>query len=186
MSKHLIEIIEEQIAVGFTGKINVLSGTTKQLLGHLIFYEGDFIHITYRVARGLKALSSLVIDEIEHISLDFIVEPEIIAEQERSIFYPFSKLKEKLQTILTEYNEVKDQRPPDGIKLLVNSSILSADTELTEAEFSLLCTMSDVNKVEDIYKNSELLDYEITKSLVTLRKKNAIKVVGPSKNPGSI
>jgi hypothetical protein len=40
-----------------------------------------------------------------------------------------------------------------------------------------MCTISDYSDVSEIYKNSKLLDFEITNALVNLRKKDALKVV---------
>ena len=178
MNKYLIHIIEEQITVGFTGRINILDKFSKQLLGHILIDEGILTHIAYNKAKGFKALVSLVIDENIDKPLDFIVEPEMIEDAERSIHFPFSNLKEKLTKALAEFKEIKDKRPPNGIKILLNPEILSSEEEIDDVEFSLMCTISDVNKIEEIYTNSPLLEYEITKCLVTLRKKNALKVVG--------
>ena len=178
MERYLIKVIEEQISVGFTGKINVLDGNTKQLLGFAVLLEGELIHVKYRSAKGLKAMASLIIDENTHRPLNFIVEPEIVGDTERSIHFPFKNLKDKLSEIVSKYKEVEGKKPPRGIKILLNPEILASDAEISEVEFDLMCTISDVNKVEEIYETSELMDYEITKSLVDLRQKNALKVIG--------
>ena len=178
MERYLIKIIEEQISVGFTGKINVLEANTKQLLGFCVLSEGDLIHVTYKSAKGLKALASLIIDENIHRPLSFVVEPEIVADIEQSIHFPFKNLKDKLSEIVAKYKELERHRPPRGIKILLNQEVISSDVEISDVEFELMCTISDINKVEEIYQTSELMDYEITKSLVDLRQKNALKVVG--------
>lgn len=178
MERYLIKIIEEQITVEFTGKINILDGVNKQLLGFAVMLEGELIHVKYKNAKGMKAMASVIIDENIHTPLSFVVEPEIVGDIEKTIHFPFNKLKEKLAEIVAEYKEIEGQKPPKGIKLLINPQVLTSDVEISDTEFSLLCTISDLNKVEEIYQNSELMDYEITRNLVALRKKNALKVIG--------
>lgn len=86
-------------------------------------------------------------------------------------------MKRKTAEVVTNYKEHRAQRPPMSLKLLVEPNFLVSGEELTEIEYNLLCTMSDYNLVEDLYKNSPMLEYEITMALVSLRKKNALRVI---------
>ena len=105
-----------------------------------------------------------------------MVEPEIV-KSEQIIKYPFSVLKRKTAEIVTNYKEQRAQRPPMNLKLLVEPAFLTSGEEVDENEYDLLCTLSDYNLVEDLYKHSPMLDYEITMALVSLRKKNALRVI---------
>jgi hypothetical protein len=48
--------------------------------------------------------------------------------------------------------------------------------DVTSDEFEVLAGLTDYNKVGDIYKNVNLLEYEITNALVSLRMKKALRV----------
>lgn len=179
----VIEVIEDQVTVKFTGKINVLNEETKQGLGFLVLHEGDIVSAQYLKSRGLKAYYSIFVDMADSHPLEFIVEPEVIEDYERNIHYPFSVLTTRLHLILKKYESAKKNRPPGKVKLLINSDFLGEGDDVTSNEYDVLLTISDYNRVDDIYENCALLDFEITDALVSLRKKNAIKVVKQAKKP---
>jgi hypothetical protein len=175
--EYLISILDEQNSVGFTGRVNVLNQTTKQLLGEVIFNEGQIMQARYKGVIGLKAFYNLCIDEFENVALGYIVEPELIDATNTQIPYPYSVLKRKIVDVIENFKQSKSQRPPDNLKILIKPEFLAQGEVVTGAEFDLLCTLSDYNLVEQVYKNCKLLDYEITNALVSLRKKNALTVV---------
>jgi hypothetical protein len=139
--------------------------------------EGEIFDTEYDGSFGLKAFFNLCIDEFDkEVQIRYVVEPEFI-NREQLIKYPFGVLKRKTAEMITHYKEYKAQRPPMNLKLMVQPEFIGTGDGITEEEFKLLCTMSDYNLVEDIYKYSELLDYEITMALVSLRKKDALRVI---------
>ncbi len=174
---HLIKIIDEQVSVGFTGKINVLEPLTNQVLGGISLFEGDVIHSTYRGVEGIKAFYNLCVDEFENVELSYIVEPELINLRSKTIHFPYSVLKRKIAEVIEKFRDSKANRPPDDLKILIKTEFIDLGQEVSASEFELLRTISDYNRVSEIYKNCKLLDYEITNSLVSLRKKNALTVV---------
>jgi hypothetical protein len=177
MNQFLIPILDEQTSVGFTGKVNVLEEKTSKLLGSVYIYEGELYDVEYNEVHGLKAFYNLCIDEFDHAQdLKYIVEPELV-QREQLIKYPFSVLKRKAAEVVTNFKEQRAQRPPKNLKLMIEPSFVDTGEEVTEAEYSLMCTLSDFNLVDDLYKHSPLLDYEITMALVSLRKKNALRVI---------
>lgn len=174
---HLIHILDEQASVGFTGKVNILEPSTKQILGSISMFEGDLINTKYKSVEGIKAFFNLCVDEFENVELNYIVEPELIDLNSRSIHYPYSVLKRKIAEVIENFRASKQNRPPDHIKILIRPEFVGFGEDITGAEFDLLNTISDYNRVGDIYKNCSLLDYEITNCLVSLRKKNALTVI---------
>ncbi len=112
-------------------------------------------------------------DEYAH---DYIVEPERVASPFK-IHYPYSVLRRKVSEVISIYKENKALRPPDDLKLLIRASFIEAGDAVTGEEFELLRTISDFSRVKDIYKNSQLPDYQITNGLISLRKKQAITTV---------
>ncbi|MCO4753430.1 MAG: hypothetical protein KC478_03060 [Bacteriovoracaceae bacterium] len=176
-TEELFPILDEQVSVGFTGKVNVLDDLTKRLLGSIDLSEGEVWSCSYRSNLGLKAFFNLCIDSFEGDDIfSYVVEPEIL-QSSRSIHYPYSVLKRKSAEVLESFKESKSLRPPGGLKLIVNPEFLTSGAQVEGDEYDLLCSIADYNKVEEIYKNCELLDYQITNALVSLRKKNALTVV---------
>jgi hypothetical protein len=174
----IVNIIEEQIILGLTGKINVLSSETKQFLGSIYLIEGRLANVKYLEIEGAKAFFNLCTSDDDGITkLEFIIEPELIDSREKKIARPFSILKRKLYEIAEKQKESKQNKPPGSLKLLVLPEFITSTEAVNSIEYSLMCTMSDYNLVSDIYKKSPLLDFEITNALVSLRKKNAIKVI---------
>ncbi len=174
------EVIEEQIAVSFTGKIIVLNKKNKQQIGFMVIHEGDVVRVEYIKASGLKAFYSFFIDIFDKKPIDIIVEPEVIDNFQRNIHYPYSVLKAKVGSVLSRYSASVKTRPPENLKLLVRGDFITEGDEVTSNEYDVLLTLSDYNRVKDVYENCLLLDFEITDALVSLRKKNAIKVIKPS------
>lgn len=173
----LIDIIEEQVLVNFTGKVNVLTVESSQLLGHLLFCDGQVINAKFKDSSSLKAFYSICLEDLAHDKNKYIIEPEIVDISLKRIHYPFKVLKRKLIDIAEQYRSSMDQKPPMGLKILIEAAFIKEGADIARNEYDLLCTISDYNLVEDIYRKSDLLDFEITNALVSLRKKKALKVI---------
>jgi hypothetical protein len=178
MDLKILSIIEEQVAVGFTGKVNVLSRTNRQYLGHLLLKEGEVIQAVYQHGRGLKAFFQLVIDEFSLKALDYVVEPEIVDEKERQIHQPLPVLKDKLQQVLKDHRDTIKLRPPQNLRILIQARFLDDQHLVTPEEFDVLNTLAEWNRPNDVYRHSPLLEHETTLALVGLRKKGALKIIG--------
>lgn len=174
---HLINILDEQVSVGFTGRVNILITDTKQILGSISIHEGEIVHTKYKDNIGLKSFFNLCIDEFENVPLSYVVEPELIDLSHVSIHYPYSVLKRKIAEVVEQFRASKANKPPENLKILIRSDFIDTGEEVNGLEFDLLNTITEFNRVKDIYQNSNLLDFEVTNSLVSLRKKNALTVV---------
>ncbi len=178
MSKeHLIYILDEQVSVGFTGKVNALDSKTSQILGSIFLKDGKIIDCSYKGSQSLKGFFNLCIDEFDVKNLKYIVEPEVIDQRLETIHYPYSVLKRKIVEVVEKYRSAKEQKPPGNLKILIEPGFIANGEKVDATEFSLLKTLSDVNRVEDVYSKSTLIDYEITNALVSLRKKKALRVL---------
>lgn len=177
MDLKIVSVIEEQIAVQFTGKINILSSSNQQFLGHVLFLNGEVLQVTFQKQKGLKAFYQLIIQEFTDKNFDYVVEPEVVDEKERQIHYPYSVMKNKLGNVLKLYRESLKLRPPGHVKILVEGSFIQGESEVTSDEFEVLGVLTEWNNVDDIYQHCSLMDHEITGALVSLRKKNALKII---------
>ena len=177
MESKVMGVIEEQQSVQFTGKVNILAAFNRQFLGHILFKNGDVIQVTFNKNQGLKAFYQLIIQEYSLQSFDYVVEPEVVEEKERQIHYPFVVIKNKMADVLKLYRESLKLRPPENVKILIDSGFIEGSSAVTPQEFEVLETLSDWNSPFEIYQNCSLLDHEITWALVTLRKKGALKIL---------
>lgn len=175
----ILQALDEQCLVSFTGRLNILDKITHQLLGVVVLKDGHIFRCQYRGIHGLKAFYNLVIEGAQLVAQDFIVEPEIIEESDRDIHYPYTVLKTKGLEALARYEAVAHQRPPADVKLLAKATFLDSDYEVSDAEFTVLCALSEWSLVGDLYRHCSLLDHEITESLVSLRRKEALQVIVP-------
>ncbi len=178
----LLKHIEEQSLISFTGKINVLKPENNQHIGIVFLKEGDIVECNYGGKYGKKALFSLSFDEVEAKDFHkFVVEPEIIKDSQIRFTYTFDEFYEKMQERYEVYQKIKRLKPPNYLRLGIDPNFIKPEckTKIDGFEFDVLSAMVGAKKVSDIYLNCPLYDYEITGALITLRKKKAIRVLGP-------
>ncbi|MBT5096076.1 MAG: hypothetical protein HOM21_17615 [Halobacteriovoraceae bacterium] len=96
---------------------------------------------------------------------------------EKNFSLNFEKFKSNVKTLYGEYREVGRLKPPDSVKLLIQESFIRQGSDITAKEFRILCTLTEFNRVGDVYQNSDLMSFEVTRALVSLRKKAALKVI---------
>jgi hypothetical protein len=174
----LLDCLDEQTAVGFTGRINVLDRHTRQLLGVVILKDGNVHRCRYHEHTGLRAFHTLVLESVQLVPMEFIVEPEIVDDDNRQIHFPYSVLRQRSLATVERFLAVAAHKPPAHLKLLVRADFLESQVPVSNAEFQVLCALTEWSRVDELYQNCSLLPHEITESLVALRKKNALKVVG--------
>lgn len=172
----LIEILEEQAVFGFTGRINIVLQENRQYQGMIAQKEGLLIDARYKELRGRKALFAALIDDLQDVKLKFIVEPELIEDSEISLSLNISRLKKEFKEKYDLFLAAQKLRPPDELRLLIDADFITKGPAVGGDEFTVLCMLTEYNKVGDIFEKTPLLDYEITGALVSLRKKGALKV----------
>lgn len=177
MNFKFVPIVEEQVSVSFTGKVNILSPFNHQYLGHFLFKDGELIDLKYANFTGVKAFYQLGIREYCLEKHQYIIEPEIVSAEEKRIHYPFSVLLAKLEKQIRLYEMVQNQRPPENVKIRVDAQALTTQFECTPEEFKVLSILTDTPNVSEIYEQCSLLEHEITSSLVNLRRKGILKIV---------
>lgn len=174
---NLMEILKEQSAFGFTGKINLLLASNGQFQGVIYQIEGIIVGANFGQLKGKKALYKMIFEDVESSSqFKFIVEPELVAGEHLSLKMSFDEVKGEAQAIYQKYVLAKKLKPAPHLRLLVDPEIIVTSDEISPDEFDILSVLTEYCTVADIYKNSKLMDYEVTNALVSLRKKRAIKV----------
>jgi hypothetical protein len=178
----LLKHIEEQSLISFTGKINVLKSDNNQHIGVVFLKEGEIIDCSYFGRTGKKGLYALVFEEIGSQEFHkFIIEPEIIKDSQVKFTYSFDDFYQKVQERYELYQKIKRLRPPSYLRLSIDPNFIKpkCQIKIDGFEFDVLSAMVNHKKVPDIYLNCPLYDYEITGALISLRKKKAIRVIGP-------
>ncbi len=173
----LLEILNEQSAFGFTGRINVLVKSNGQLFGVVYQNEGIVVDAESQNLNGLRALYKMIFSDVESQDyLKFIVEPEILKDENFQINLSLDELKADASKKYQEYVAAKKLRPPANVKLVIDPEIIVNTNQVSPEEYDVLSLLTEWSKVSDIYKYSNLLEYEITNALVSLRRKKAIRV----------
>jgi len=176
----ILPILKEQSFFGFTGRINILLGKNKQHIGVIIQMNGHIVNAEFYSNKGKKALFNILFEDIDgHAEFTYIVEPELINSEDIKFKFTFDDLYKKLQTRFEQYKKFKKFRPPKELKLFLKADFVEDihGYSVGPEEFDTLLTVIDYPLVEEIYKHSSLYEYQITRSLVSLRNKKALKVV---------
>mgnify|MGYP001158137260 FL=1 len=176
----LVKILKEQFTFGFTGRVNALLSRNDQYLGAIFQKEGLIVHSEYEYLTGKKALYKILFDDIDgDKGLKFLIEPEIISDNIQTFEYSFDQLYERVQKRYPLYRKTKKYRPSDNLRLKVYPKFVRVGEDTLPEEFDILCNIINSSDIGEVYKKSKLYDYEITDYLVSLRKKKALKVIGP-------
>lgn len=178
----LLSVIEEQIAVQFTGRVNALAKFNRQYLGHLLFKDGEIIQASFQHLRGLKAFYQIVIQEFSLQAFEYVVEPEVVEDKERQIHYPYAVLRNRVAEVVKQHRDSIKFRPPENVRIIASADFLEQNSPVTPQEFSVLEVLTEFNSPFDIYQHCDLLDHEITWALVGLRKKGGLKIVASRGN----
>ena len=182
---YLLDLLLEQTNFNFTGKINILKGKSNQFVGAIYQLEGQVVRFDYKALKGKKALFQLVVD-IENEDpgrtqndgvYKFVPEPEIVEGNDIEFRFAPQDIGEIIEKASLYAKDEGKLRPPGHLRLLINPDFAIQGDIVGQVEYDLLVLLTEYSKVEDLYSHSELLDFEITSSLVSLRKKGAIKVV---------
>ncbi len=176
MKEKFFKYLEDQSLVGFSGYINFLDPENSRLIGTILFSSGKILGVQYGKKESYKSLINLIINVLES-GYRAVQEPGLVETKSQKLNISVSHLEKKFSESYELYLKSKELKPPRDLNLLVNPDYIKEAKPLTPSEFSLLSTIVDHNNVEDIYKNSELLDFELTNLLVDLKKKNALKVL---------
>lgn len=174
----IIKILREQSAIGFDGKIIVQDQNLSQHLGQILICSGTIVGCNFLNKTGKKALINLLVQEFDpNKQMSYVVEPEVIALELIQFELEVPVLEEEIRSILEESKKNKKLRPPGDKRLVVNADFVCRGEDISSNEFDILCLISDFGKIQDVYDNTALLDFEVTDGLVSLRKKGALKVI---------
>ena len=171
-----INVLDEQCSVSFTGRINVLDKLTRQLRGEFLLIDGRVVAASWGDKRGRSAIVEVAYQDLSLSPLSFIVEPELIAAGQAEVDYSLSQIVELVLNLSEKMNKAQKLKPPVHLKLFLRDDFIKAGANIDMSEYKVMLKLVEVHQVSEIYKKVDLPDYQITDALVSLRKKNAVKV----------
>lgn len=225
----LISILEEQIAFEFTGRVNIFrksalksnfireAGTSpsapslddtndlmnhsSQLLGIIIFKNGQLTHAKYKKYQGIVALEEIISDEKRdnQQELKYEMEPEIVDDFNQTINEESNLLISKLADFYTKparnaqiipfnqnIGEQKEEFPPSFSisleeiykykKIILNPEFIWEGEEITPEEFDLMLIISEYADISDIVKHSPLTYAGTAKEIGSLHEKKGVLI----------
>ena len=178
----LLKLISENYSFSFSGRINILSKVSKQYLGAVIQSEGAIVNAKYLNLTGKKALASVLMELRSNKLFNFVSEPEVVSPSDIVFQMSESQFLKFKNDYFEQFDELNKLKPKGNIKLALDPLNFDFQMKFSKTEFDTLCSVLEFSLVEDIYHNSELLDFDITTALISLRKKGILKVVGFLKN----
>ena len=174
----LVETILENMTISFSGRINVLSEQTKQFIGSIVLSDGVLVDASFGQVDGKKALANLLMESRSNFGMSIVSEPELISESDFSFNMAEQDFFKFKNDYFEQYELLRKLRPSNGLVLSLNSKKLDIYTPLSFAEFDAMKLILSNGSVGEVYNNSKMLEFDVTKSLISLRKKGIILVKG--------
>lgn len=175
----IVQSIQENAEFHFTGRINILDGLNSSFIGVISLDRGKFIQASFKNnILGVNGLAHLLYEELYNpLGVKIVVEPEIVERETQEYNLTYDELLEALTISFRGLKKVAQLRPDDQMRLLVCGDYIRSNNSVSQKEFELLCTISEYSRVKDIYKCSKLFEFEVTETLISLRRKGALKVI---------
>lgn len=170
----LIKIIVENFAISFCGRINLLQRENNQFLGVILQLDGMIVGAEYAELKGKKALATILMEMRSGKNFTCVSEPEIVSSIDFKMNeQQFFKFKNEY---FDQFDQLQKLRPANDLKFLLDVKKMGIYTYLSKNEFEVMLCVIDSPVVKNLYKDCDLLDFDITNALISLRKKGVILV----------
>ena len=170
----LIKAITENFSFAFCGRINLLQRDNNQFLGVILQADGMIVGAEYAGMKGKKALATILMEMRSGKNFTCVSEPEIIASSDFKLsekqFFRFKN------EYFDQFDLLNKLRPADELKFLLDLTKMGIYTPLSKEEFEVMLCVIDNPIVKNLYNDCDLLDFDITNALISLRKKGVILV----------
>ena len=168
-----IEHIKRHQVNNFSGHLNYQT-RENQHLGRFSFSNGKIVNCEFKNLTGKKAFYRLFVDMGFFSERIFVAEPESINSFLTDHSLALKPLLDELNNIFEATKKDIKARPPGDLFIELKIGIID-EIPLGKNEFTLSKDIVRFQQVEKIYQQSELLPFEVTKALVSLRGKKIIK-----------
>lgn len=172
---NFVETIEEHFLLNFTGRINVLQGSSRKFCGAVYLLNGDVVYSQYLGQVSKHSIYKIIVDDIEQGDLTFVAEPEVIDASMVVINVSIDEIKTGARAYIENIQKLNKHQVSNNLSLRVDSSVFELDN-INYDELHALTLVSEFNKVLDIIKNSDMEKSRILTSLISLREKKALRV----------
>ena len=164
--------------MSFTGRVNVLSEPTKQFIGSVVLNDGVLVDSSYGQMGGKKALANLLMVGRSGNGFSIISEPELVSELNFSFSMKEQDFFKFKNDYFEQYDLLKKLKPASNLIFKLNPVKLDIYTPINSLEFNVMKLITTTDNSGEIYKKSTLLEFDVTKSLISLRRKGIILVKG--------
>lgn len=172
----ILDILEEQNSFAFSGKVTGTEKLSESETFSLWFKEGQLIEVRTQKRSGLKALYEVFFQEFLGVRFNYKLQEED-ATIAQSIYFPLAQIKIFLNAIVDDLEDHDEFRPDKQLELIIKSGFVKSGPEITELEYNVLELVAKYASVADIYEKTDLLGFEVSKALVSLKRKDAFKVI---------
>lgn len=173
----LIKLLSENFSFLFSGRVNILSKVSKQYLGAIIQSDGKIVNAKYLNLSGRKALASILMELKTSKDFSFVSEPEVVTPCDHIFEMTENQFLKFKNDYFEQFEELNKLRPRNDLRIDINPQNFNFLIGINKSEFDVLCDIIDHGVVEKIYYNSDLLDFDITTALISLRKKGLLRVL---------
>lgn len=175
----LITTLRQQMQLGLSGKINLLSGENGQFIGCIFLVQGFVVGGRYRRLRGRDAVKLMAYHSMPACrewgdQVQLVCEPEVIAPADQMVKWDFNELQVELHRYILEWEGVRSLLPPGHLYLLPR--LPQPPQALTVEQFQVLSILVDSSKVEDFLVNCPYTPAKGLGILISLRRLGLIRV----------
>jgi len=166
----------DEFAFGFEGRVNILNSLNSQYLGHLMLLKGKIIEAQYQGRSRMIALADFSLDlNCNPQNLSLVFEAEKV-EEFGSFLCSFEDLFKLITDAARISTSLKKLRPDNTLSFTINYDFFIRSEIERSDEFNVLKRVVDDGRVESLYKNSGMSEHRLTKILIALKQKGALKV----------
>ena len=173
----LLKTLQEQVHIGFSGRVNLLIGNEKRYAGHVLMDGGVVVDCRYEGATGKPALLMAVSYDTFNSSLSKVVEPEIITNDMKMITLSVDEFAAEAKEYLRKSIRLHKIGLPKGVAFSVKrEAIFEDDLELLQDEYNLATLLWDFKSFSDIIEDTDMEEERVSIALFGLREKKVLRV----------
>jgi len=173
----LLKTLQEQVHIGFSGRVNLLDGNEKRYAGHILMDGGVIVGCRFEKATGQPALLLATSFDSRHDSLSKVVEPEIISSDMKTMALSVEKFSNDAKDYLRKVLRLRKVGLPRKSLFSINKSkLLKEETELLSDEFNLASILWDFKSFSDIIEKTAMETERVGIALLGLKEKKILLV----------
>lgn len=169
-------ILEEQSLFKFTGILRILDRSSGDLHGQVLIEDGQVLQAYFQNSKNYKAVLKLCCNLQEGLEFDYDLVSKELNYFGELIGLSNNELRKRFQNYWEKGDLFREKRINDNSQLKISDQLMKEEYAINHHEFLILCEMLRCKSIEDVYRKSSLLEYEVTKAILDLKSKNLIQI----------